>query len=93
MRLEINSSGTPAIRRLAGARPSTATRINVRPEIHAAEANARALSDLSLSLDQRYFWTLEWQQKERLADWDILIGAVYRPKDVEDLIRSLQEDD
>jgi hypothetical protein len=40
---------------------------------------------------QAYFWTTEWQQKERLADWDFLIGNVYRPSDIDDLIRHLDE--
>jgi hypothetical protein len=42
---------------------------------------------------QSYFWTLDWQQRERLADFDFLIGNIYRPTDVEDLIRFLDDDD
>ncbi len=40
---------------------------------------------------QAYFWTPEWQQRERLADWDFLIGDEYKPDDVDDLIRHLHE--
>lgn len=42
---------------------------------------------------QAYFWTSDWQQKETLADFDYLIGDVYNPMDVEDLIRELDADD
>ena len=40
---------------------------------------------------QSYFWTAEWQQKERLADMDLLCGNTYEPADVEDLIHHLHE--
>ncbi len=40
---------------------------------------------------QAYFWTTDWQQKERLADLDFLIGGTFRPTNAEDLIRHLHE--
>ncbi len=41
---------------------------------------------------QAYFWTTDWQQRERLADWDFLSGNTFRPAGAEDLIRHLQEE-
>lgn len=40
---------------------------------------------------QSYFWTPEWQQKEKIADFDFLSGNVYEPSDVDDAIRQLHE--
>lgn len=64
-----------------------------------ARARTTAATAPSVSLpsprhgSQSYFWTRDWQQRERLADFDFLIGDVYRPTDVEDLIRFLDDDD
>jgi bifunctional DNA-binding transcriptional regulator/antitoxin component of YhaV-PrlF toxin-antitoxin module len=40
--------------------------------------------------DQRYFYTPEWQAKEREADADIAAGRVKSYSDVEALIRDLR---
>lgn len=40
---------------------------------------------------QSYFWTPEWQQGERLAAYDFLIGDVFKPADAADLINWLHE--
>lgn len=42
---------------------------------------------------QAYFWTQDWQQAERLAHHDFLIGDVYEPSDVEDGIAWLHDDE
>jgi hypothetical protein len=44
---------------------------------------------------QAYYWTAVWQERERLADFDFLIGgdAVYRPADVADLLGWLHKDE
>jgi hypothetical protein len=57
-----------------------------------ATAPARALPSLRHGT-QAYFWTPEWQQRERLADYDFLIGDTYEPTDVADLIRELDSGD
>jgi hypothetical protein len=41
---------------------------------------------------QAYFWSQDWQQGEKLADWDLFTGGDYEPTDIEDLIRWLDED-
>ena len=92
MRLEINSTATSAYR-YAGITSSQTGPVSLRIPSAQASAAYPALSDLALTLDQKYFWTEEWQQKERLADWDILIGDLYVAEDVEDMIRSLQDED
>lgn len=44
--------------------------------------------------DQKWFWTKEWQKKEREADKDIKKGRVYGPfTNVKDLIKSLKSKD
>ena len=44
-----------------------------------------------ISKEQEWFWTKEWQKKEREADKDIRKGRVYGPfNNAEDLIRSLR---
>lgn len=40
---------------------------------------------------QAYFWTTEWQQRERLADYDFLIGDTFKPANADDLIQQLHE--
>lgn len=40
--------------------------------------------------DDSWFWSREWQEKERRADEDIKAGRVKRFKDVEALIRDLR---
>ncbi|MBF0474403.1 MAG: CopG family transcriptional regulator [Deltaproteobacteria bacterium] len=40
--------------------------------------------------DQKWFWTKEWQEKEKEADRDIAEGLIYGPfETVDDLIKSL----
>lgn len=56
----------------------------------AATAPARALPSPRTG-SQAYFWTAEWQQKERLADIDFLIGDTLKPANVEELIAHLHE--
>lgn len=41
--------------------------------------------------DQAWFWTEEWQAKEREADEDIAVGRVRTFDNAEDLIASLDE--
>jgi hypothetical protein len=78
-------------------------------QVNASKATARAVMVPTISASsatmtartlpsprhgsQAYFWTREWQQKERLADFDFLIGDTYRPSGIEDLIRELESDD
>ena len=64
--------------------------VNVEALAMEATEPARALSSPRVGT-QAYFWTAEWQQKERLADYDFLIGDTFTPSDVEDLIASLHE--
>lgn len=45
-----------------------------------------------LPKDQRYFWTAEWQAKEREADADIAAGRVKSFSSVNDMIRDLRGD-
>lgn len=45
----------------------------------------------AISKDQSWFWTKEWQKKEREADEDIKKGRVYGPfSNAKDLIKSLK---
>lgn len=46
----------------------------------------------SIPKDQRYFYTDEWQTKEREADEDIKEGRTKAYSDVEELIRELHDD-
>ncbi len=43
--------------------------------------------------DQSYFWTQDWQQAERLADFDYLADMDYQPADMADLLEWLESDD
>jgi AbrB family looped-hinge helix DNA binding protein len=47
---------------------------------------------LLLDKAQAYFWTKEWQEKEREADEDIRAGRIRATKSAEDLIRTLDEE-
>jgi hypothetical protein len=40
--------------------------------------------------DQRWFWTPEWQRKEREADEDIALGRVKEFASVDELIKDLK---
>lgn len=45
-----------------------------------------------IDLDQAWFWTKEWQEKEREADEDIAQGRIKGPFDnFEDLIKDLEK--
>lgn len=61
-------------------------------EAAAATHVARALPSPRRG-SQAYFWSLEWQQGERLAAYDFLIDDVYKPVDANDLIDWLHGDD
>ncbi len=39
-----------------------------------------------------WFWSKEWQEKEKEADMDKRAGRIHRAKDVDDLIRQLEQD-
>lgn len=73
-----------------GQSATTASETELRAFAMGATRPSRALSSPRHG-SQAYFWTNEWQQSERLADLDLLIGGeyAYRPTDVEDLIREL----
>jgi len=44
-----------------------------------------------ISKDQAWFWTKEWQEKEREAEEDIKKGRIYGPfANAKDLIKSLR---
>ena len=43
--------------------------------------------------DQAYFWTPEWQAKEREADEDIAAGRYEEFSTVEDMLADLMDDD
>ena len=43
--------------------------------------------------EQAYFWTESWQQAEKLAEFDRLADMDYKPTDIADLRRWLEEDD
>lgn len=45
-----------------------------------------------LPKDQRYFWTAEWQAKEREADADIAAGRVKSFSSMDDMISDLRGD-
>lgn len=45
-----------------------------------------------LPKNQRYFWTTEWQAKEREADADIAAGRVKSFSSVDDMISDLRGD-
>jgi hypothetical protein len=45
---------------------------------------------IEIDEDQVYFWTDEWQAKEREADEDIAAGRVERFKSADDFIASLK---
>jgi hypothetical protein len=63
------------------------------PTISASSATKPARALLSPRQgSQAYFWTTEWQQGERLADFDYLSANTYEPADVNDLVRWLNED-
>lgn len=73
-----------------GLNESTASALDIQVEAFASSATEPSCSLPSLRHgSQAYFWTTDWQQKERLADWDFLIGETFKPTDVEDLIRHL----
>ncbi len=40
---------------------------------------------------QPSYWTETWLRKERLADWDRVVGTVHEADDIEDVIRQLDE--
>ena len=72
----------------------TATSLRVILPSHAAAAatDPRILAMASPRRGtQSYFWTSEWQQGERLAAYDFLIGDVFEPADADDLINWLHE--
>ena len=74
-----------------GITDATATSVSARPRAVATTPGYESHSPRASS--QAYYWTLEWQQRERLADFDLLIGgdAVYKPADIPDLLRWLHE--
>lgn len=43
--------------------------------------------------DQSYFWTQDWQQAERLADFDYLVDMDYEPASLSDLLEWLGSDE
>lgn len=75
-----------------GFNASTASALDIHVEAFASSATepSRSLPSPRHG-SQAYFWTTDWQQKERLADWDFLIGETFKPTDAEDLIRHLHE--
>lgn len=42
---------------------------------------------------QSYFWTEDWQQAERLADFDYSADMDFEPKDMDELLAWLDSDD
>lgn len=56
-----------------------------------ASASPQVSARSSIPRSQAYFWTAEWQQWERLADYDRLIGDYYEPGDVDDLVAWLND--
>ena len=40
---------------------------------------------------QPNYWTEEWTQKERLADFDRIAGTIYEADNMDDVIRMLDE--
>ena len=68
---------------------STAQSIRVTPRATAATAPSTRALQRNRHGSQAYYWTREWQQGERLADLDILVGDVYKPRDVPALLEWL----
>lgn len=42
--------------------------------------------------DQEWFWSKDWQEKEKEAEEDLRAGRVYAADDVDDLIEQLEND-
>ncbi len=49
------------------------------------------ISDGRIAPEQAWFWTREWQAKEREADDDIAVGRVTRYESDEELLAALDE--
>ncbi len=47
---------------------------------------------LIIDRSQAWFWSKEWQDKEKEADEDIKTGRVYRAKDTNDLFSQLDSE-
>lgn len=45
---------------------------------------------MRVPIEQAWFWTREWQAKEREADDDLAAGRYFEFSDVEDLIDNLK---
>ncbi|HEU5143511.1 MAG TPA: hypothetical protein VFU04_10200 [Solirubrobacterales bacterium] len=61
---------------------------------HAVDGAAillREVSDGRIDSEQAWFWTREWQQREREADKDLAVGRVTRFDNDEDFLAALDE--
>ena len=64
----------------------------------AANERTDSLGDATIARSPRYssqayFWTQDWQQAEKLAEFDLMAGSDYEPSGFEDLVRWLREDE
>ena len=91
MRISLNTSSTQP--GTVGLLRAHATNHVVRFAIRLqGEADVPSFSDQVLRADQAYYWSPEWQQREYLADLDTLVGDVYKPADLDDLLEWLHQD-
>jgi len=42
--------------------------------------------------DQEWYWSKEWQEKERKADEDLRAGKIHSADNIDDLIKQLEKD-
>jgi hypothetical protein len=58
-------------------------------KVTSIEKKLEAVYQLVLTMSQAYYWTPEWQAKEKRADYDIEHGRYKSFDDVEQLIKEL----
>ena len=59
---------------------------------HEYEAFSHWKKNIKVRVDEQWFWTAEWQQKEAEADEDIRAGRVYGPfSDGKELLKALKK--
>lgn len=67
--------------------------VDLLPEqaVDGATILLREVTDGRIDPDQAWFWTREWQQREREADKDLATGNVTRFESDEDFLAELDE--
>lgn len=59
----------------------------------AYEALEDLIAEWEIYEDQRWYWTKEWQEKERLAEEDIAAGRYEDFDNMDDFFKGLMEDE